>query len=264
MNKKIIGIILFCLLFVILIFVNNERQNYDKLSEIKNRGYLLVGTTGDYRPMSFYNSKNNTYEGFDIALAEDFASYLGVKAKFISTTWPTLMEDTLSKKFDVAISGITITNERKKLALMSDSYLDNGKTLLCRVEDVDKYPNLDSINQPNVRVMENPGGLNEEFARKNFPKAKIIIHNINEEIPNLVAEGKADVMITEVAEALYYSGIDKRLAAPLANKPFTNGQIGILIPKENKYLLKLSNKFLADERKHKRIDKLTKKYILNN
>jgi len=259
MNKKFVGIILFCILTIICFVVNKEWQDYNKLSEIKNRGYLLVGTTGDYRPMSFYNAKTGTYEGFDITLAENFASSLNVKPKFIHTSWPTLMDDTLSNKFDIAISGISITDKRKKLALMSDSYMDNGKTLLCRAEDINKYTNLESINQPNVRVMENPGGLNEEFARKNFPKATIIIHNVNEEIPSLIAVGKADVMITEIAEALYYSNADKRLAAPLVNKPFTNGQIGILIPKKNRFLLKYINKFLHNERKNGHLEELTKK-----
>lgn len=261
MNKKFIGIISICLWAIISLFLNQSCLASDNLSKIKERGYIIVGTTGDYRPMSFYNSKTKTYEGFDIELAKNLASSLGVIPRFVPTTWPTIMEDTLAKKFDLAISGISITKKRKKLALMSDSYLDNGKTILCRVEDINKYTNLKSINQPNVRIMENPGGLNEEFARKNFPKATIIIHNINEEIPNLIAIGKADIMITEVAEALFYSSIDKRLAAPLANKPFTNGQIGILIPKDNRALLKYANKFLSNERKNGHLENLSNIYL---
>ena len=264
MNKKNIRIILFYLLVIISFFLNPECQASDKISEIKDRGYIIVGTTGDYKPMSFYNSKTQTYEGFDIELAKNLASSLGVIPKFMHTTWPTLIDDTLAKKFDIAISGISITKKRKKLALMSDSYLSNGKTILCRVEDINKYTNLESINQPNVRILENPGGLNEEFARKNFPKATILIHSVNEEIPGLIAIGKADVMITDIPEALFYSSTDKRLAAPLTNKPFTNGQIGILIPKDNRDLLKYVNKFLLNERKNGQLKDLTKRYIQNN
>lgn len=43
----------------------------------------------------------------------------------------------------------------------------------------------------------------------------IIVHQKNEEIPSLVAEGQADVMITEITEAPYYVQTDPRLAAPL-------------------------------------------------
>jgi hypothetical protein len=43
--------------------------------------------------------------------------------------------------------------------------------------------------------MVNPGGLNEKFANENLSRAKVIVHQRNEEIPSLVAEGEADVMI---------------------------------------------------------------------
>ena len=56
--------------------------------------------------------------------------------------------------------------------------------------------------------MENPGGLNEKFARENLPDATLIIHDVNQEIPGLIASGEADVMITEIMEAGYYVGQD--------------------------------------------------------
>ena len=68
-------------------------------------------------------------------------------------------------------------------------------------------------------------------------------------------------MITEVIEAKYYSGINKNLAAPLSETPFTKGQIGMLIPKGNKKLLKFTNKFINKEIKSGRIDELKVKYI---
>ena len=79
---------------------------------------------------------------------------------------------------------------------MSDGYLANGKTILCRAEDADRYKSLADIDKPEVRVMVNPGGLNEKFANANLTHAAIIVHQNNEEIPTLIAGGKADVMIT--------------------------------------------------------------------
>ena len=164
--------------------------------EIKERNVLRVGTAGDYQPMSYLDPDTGKYVGFDAELAEDLAQALGVELEYVETSWPTLMADTLAGKFDLAICGITITDARKEQALMSEGYFGNGKTVLCRAEDADKYVSLEAINRPEVRVMENPGGLNEKFARENLPDASITIHNVNQEIPGLVASGKADVMIT--------------------------------------------------------------------
>ena len=257
---KFIKSIFICLCLILLFGASGCISN-NTVQKIKERGEILVGTTGDYRPMTYFDQTTKTYTGFDVELAEDLAKELNVKIKYIPTTWPTLMEDTIAKKFDLAICGITITPERKKQALMSDGYLKNGKTVLCRKEDADKYINLESINKPKVRVMENPGGMNEKFARKHLPNATLIIHKVNEEIPELVAEGKADVMITENTEASFYVSKDKRLAAPLAQKPFTQSQIGILLPKENQALLEYVNKFLSKERQNGRLKQLEEKYL---
>ena len=231
------------------------------LDAIRERGVIKVGTAGDYQPMSYLDPETNTYVGFDAALAEDLAAALGVEIEYVATSWPTLMEDTLAGKFDLAICGITVTDARKEQALMSDGYLGNGKTVLCRTEDADKYTSLEAINRPEVRVMENPGGLNEKFARENLPDATLIIHDVNQEIPGLVAAGEADVMITEVMEAGYYVGQDDRLAAPLIHEPFTHGQLGALMPKGSEDLLDYVNDFLEAEKASGRIDELAEAYI---
>ena len=232
-----------------------------KLDEIRERGVLIVGSSGDYRPMSYLEPATGQYVGFDAELAKDLAADLGVELEYVSTSWPTLMDDTLAGKFDLAICGITITDARKEKALMSDGYLDNGKTVLCRADDADQYTSLEAIDDPDVRVMENPGGLNEKFARENLPHANIIIHDVNEEIPGLVADGEADVMITEIMEAGYYVGQDDRLAAPLIYEPFTHGKLGVLMPKGSEDLLDYVNKFLAKEKESGRLDQLAEQYI---
>ena len=240
----------------------SKPANIATADAIRERGYLRVGTPGDYAPMSWRNPETGLYEGFDVELAYDLADDLGVDLiQFVPSSWPTLMEDTLAGEFDLAICGITITDARKEQALMSDGYLGNGKTMLIRAEDADRFKTLADINRPEVLVIENPGGLNEKFARENLPDATLIIHSPNDEIPYLIAEGEADVMITEIMEAGYYVGKDDRLAAPLIYEPFTNGQLGVLIPPENADLLDYVNEFLTREKDSGRIDTLASEYI---
>ncbi len=245
----------------------NVRARTDKdlaqnaMDAILARGVLRVGTAGDYQPMSYLDPESGRYVGFDAELAEDLAAGLGVGLEYVETSWPTLMEDTLAGKFDLAICGITITDDRQEKALMSIGYLANGKTVLCRAEDADKYTSLEDINKPEVRVMENPGGLNEKFARENLPDATLIIHGVNQEIPGLVASGEADVMITETMEAGFYVGQDSRLAAPLIHEPFTHGQLGVLMPKGSEDLLAYVNAFLEKEAASDRLEELAEEYI---
>ena len=235
-----------------------------KVADIITRGKVLVGTTGDYRPLSFREPETGEYWGFGIEMAQEFATYMNVSTEYVATSWPTLTADVLAEPqtFDFAIGGITITDARKETMLMSDGYLGNGKTILCRAEDADKFQSLADIDKPEVRVMVNPGGLNEKFANENLTHATIIVHEKNEEIPSLIAEGQADIMITEITEAPYYVQTDSRLAAPLINAPFTKGEIGVLMRKGQDDLLDLVNSRIEKMKSDGSLRSLHEKYGL--
>ena len=234
-----------------------------KVAEILERDTILFGTTGDYRPLSF-REPDGTYWGFGIDVANEIARRLGVDIEFRKTTWPTLTADVLteSQMFDLAIGGITITESRRETMLMSEGYLANGKTILCRASEAERYKSLADIDKPEVTVMVNPGGLNEKFANENLTHANIVVHQKNEEIPALVAEGAADVMITEITEAPYYVKTDTRLAAPLLNAPFTHGEIGVLMQKGQEDLLQMVNNVICQMKSDGSLRKLHEKYGL--
>ena len=234
-----------------------------KVAEIIERGTLLIGTTGDYRPLSF-REDDGTYWGFGIEVAKEIAGGLGVGIEFVKTSWPTLTADVLAdpQTFDFAIGGITNTDARRETKLMSDGYLANGKTILCRASERDSYKSLADIDKPGVRVMVNPGGLNEKFANEHLTHATILVHQKNEEIPALIAEGKADVMITEITEAPYYVQSDPRLAAPLLNEPFTHGEIGVLMQKGQEDLLQMVNNTIQKMKSDGTLRRLHEKYGL--
>ena len=234
-----------------------------KVAEILDRGTILFGTTGDYRPLSFCEP-DGTYWGFGIEVAKEIAKRIGVGVEFKKTSWPTLTADVLTEPqiFDLAIGGITITDTRRETMLMSDGYLANGKTILCRASEADRYKSLADIDKPEVTVMVNPGGLNEKFANENLTHANIVVYQKNEEIPTLVAEGAADVMITEITEAPYYVQTDTRLAAPLLNAPFTHGEIGVLMQKGQEDLLQMVNNVICQMKSDGSLRKLQEKYGL--
>ena len=233
------------------------------VTRILERGTLQVGTTGDYRPLSF-REDDGRYWGFGIEVAGEIAKRLGVGIQFVPTSWPTLTADVLiePQTFDLAIGGITITDARRETMLMSEGYLANGKTILCRASEAGRYQSLADIDKPEVHVMVNPGGLNEKFANENLTHATIIVHPKNEEIPSLIAEGKADVMITEITEAPYYVQTDVRLAAPLLNTPFTHGEIGVLMRKGQEDLLQMVNATIRQMKSDGSLRKLHEKYGL--
>ena len=243
---------------------NDNPPDRPTLARIAQRGKVLVGTTGDYRPLSYKEPETGEYWGFCLDVAGEIAKALNVTISYVPTSWPTLTDDVLAnpQAFDFAVCGITITDTRKETMLMSDGYLGNGKTILCRKEDADKYQSLSDIDKPEVRVMVNPGGLNEKFANANLSHAQIIVHQKNEEIPGQVAEGHADIMITEITEAPWYVRSDTRLAAPLLDRPFTHGEIGVLMRKGQEDLMDVVNTTIRQMKADGSLKALHEKYGL--
>ena len=232
------------------------------LETIRSRGYIMVGATGDYPPLSYLNPETGRYEGLDADLSETIAKELGVKVRYTATTWPTINTDVLdAARFDIANCGITITEKRLETLDMSDGYLENGKTIICRKEDSSRFTSLEALNQEGVRVMVNPGGLNEKFARENLPKATLFIHEHNEKIPGKIAAGEADLMICETTEAPLYVKSYPVLDAPLIDKPFTHGQIGVLMRKGNPDLKLFIINVIKRMKEDGRLQQLKKKYL---
>ena len=233
------------------------------LEDIAARGTIRIGTTGDYIPMSYRNPQTGAYEGIDAELSQLIADSLGVKIEYVPTSWPTLTADTLAGKFDIALCGISRNYARAKTMAMSDAYGEGafGKTILCRKSDAKKYQSLADIDKPEVRVMINPGGTNEKFAHANLKKAKLIVHQENADIPRQVAEGNADIMITETVEAARYIELNDKLAASLMKAPFTRHSCGILMQKGDQEFLNYINFVLAELKMDGTLATLEKKYL---
>lgn len=168
------------------------------LSRIRASGVLRVGTTGDYAPFS--SDAGGVLAGADIESARHLAKSLGVTAHFIRTTWPTLMPDYRANRFDVAMSGISITPERSAEAAFSGSYHRGGKTPIVRCGREAQLDTLEEIDQPGIRVVVNPGGTNERFARDHIHRAHLTVHPDNRTIFDEILQDRADVMMTDDVE----------------------------------------------------------------
>jgi cyclohexadienyl dehydratase len=239
------------------------QSSLDVLSRIKTNAILRVGTTGDFTPFSYREISDNLFSGIDIELARDLALSLGVEVQFIQTSWPNLITDLNDSKFDIGMSGITITENRKQTADFSTPVLSSGKVAITGDENVSLFTSIAAINQPGVRVIVNPGGTNEVFAKANFPKATLIENDENLTIFQKIVDGEADLMVTDGMETLVQERIHPELEAVNPKKPFNSFQIGYLIPKDAKfkaYVDKWLQARIADSTLQKIIDMELNRY----
>lgn len=204
-----------------------------RLDQILAQGYIRVGTTGDFKPFTYYDPETDDYEGIDIEAARKIARDLGVELRWVKTTWPTLIDGILDNHYDIAVGGITRTLKRQQVVGITAAYFETGKCPLVRKEDSGKFNTIDSINKPEVRIGVNPGGTNERFVRSHLPNATITVFDNNLSIPRRVLAGEVDVMITDNAEAMLFSSELDGLAAVNPSEPFTRDDFGYLVARDD-------------------------------
>jgi len=196
-------------------------QAGDVLDGIRASGELRVGTTGDYKPFSFREADGG-YVGADIDMARRFAAKLAVKIVFVPTTWSELAHDYAADRFDIAVGGITKLPAREALGPFAHAVYVDAKRPIVRCADSDRYTSLSALNRPDVRIVVNPGGSNENFARANFGAAQLKVHRDNVSVFDEIAAGRADAMVTDGIEvdhtALAHPGVlcPAQVAAPFS------------------------------------------------
>jgi cyclohexadienyl dehydratase len=181
----------------------HAQQQPSRLDEIVKRGTLRVGLTGDYLPFSFLDPATSKFRGFDVDMAEALGKALGVKVEYVHTAWPQLMKDFEADNFDIAMGGISITLDRQKKGMFSTPIMREGKTPIARCADKGKFETLADIDKPSTRLIVNPGGTNERFAKANIKTAEIKTYNDNVTIFDEIAKGHADLMMTDASETRY-------------------------------------------------------------
>lgn len=201
-----------------IITLSLTTANARPLSEIETSGILKVGVPGDYAPLAFY--KNDVLVGYDIDVATALAKDWNLKLEFVATSWPTLSEDLEADKFDIAMGGISFTQDRNDRFLLTKPLIPDGKVAMTQCEKAPNLKTVEAINQPSTVVAVNPGGTNERFVNAHLDKATIVRTPNNIENIQMVREKTADMIITDMIEGNYYHHNEPANFCVANDKPF--------------------------------------------
>ncbi len=185
---------------------------------ISNKNNITVGSCFDYPPLTYIS--NGSYVGSDIKIIQDFAKDNNMTIHFIKTSWPKLEEDLKNNVFDVAVGGINDTSSRRKKFLLSDNIGSSRKVALIRCEDINRFKTLAAIDQSSIKVVENKGGANQDFAFNTLKKAQITVVKNNQLPFDYLLNKQADVMFTDNIEAFYKHNTQPKLCEANLDKEF--------------------------------------------
>jgi polar amino acid transport system substrate-binding protein len=133
MNRKISLLLMLTLLLSLVIAgcgSGSEPAAEDtSLADIKAKGFFIMGLDDAFPPMGF-RGESGEIEGFDVDMANEVASRMGVKAQLQPIDWTAKEMEINNKNIDVIWNGFTITPEREKAFTFSQPYLGNKQVIV--------------------------------------------------------------------------------------------------------------------------------------
>lgn len=186
-------------LFLIFNFFsyNIFAQEENTLEKIKHNKLIKVCTAGGFIPFSL--NTNEGWIGFDIDLAKGYANYINAKLEIIDYNFDGIIPALNTKKCDLIVSGMTITNERKNSVLFSKPYFKDGLSYLYKKNNVkfDKISDISMLNSEQFKIGVRLGYTSDFYVTKNLASAKILKFNAAADVLNALKSEKIDVFITD-------------------------------------------------------------------
>lgn len=126
------------------------------MAYVQDKGTLIVGMT-DFNPMD-YKDENGEWIGFDADMAKAFAESLGVEVEFLEINWDNKLMELDTKGIDVIWNGMTINDEVKAGASVSEPYCRNGQVVVVPADKAEDYQTVESLSGLNFAVENGSAG----------------------------------------------------------------------------------------------------------
>lgn len=170
-------------------------------------GKLTVATSPDFAPYEFYAIAEDgtpTLAGFDVALAQYVADYLGLELEIIPMDFDGVLSELATKSVDLGMAGLSPDESRMEVMDFSDIYYMGGQSLVTVKANAETYNSFEAINTSDVSVGAQIGSIQVELAQTNSPDADIVqLPKVTDIIAELLA-GKLDAAYIETAVAESY------------------------------------------------------------
>jgi polar amino acid transport system substrate-binding protein len=214
---------------------------------------LRVVTDATFPPMEF--SKDGKRTGFDIELTEALGAAMGKKIEWIDIDFKGLIPALVSKRADLAMSAIYITDERRKVVDFSDPYFAGGLVVLTtRSGPIKTLKDLDG-----KKVTVQVGTKSVGYLKDNYPKVERVEVEKNQEMFNLVEIGRADAAVTGKPAAKVFA--QAKPALQVLPEQLTTEDYGIAVRKDAPEIRDAVNAALKKIKADGTYDKLLNKWF---
>jgi polar amino acid transport system substrate-binding protein len=238
-----------------------ELAKKSTIEDILKAGELRVGFESGYMPFEM-TDKTGNFVGFDIDMAKEMAKAMGVKFVPVNTAWDGIIPALLTKKFDIIMSGMTVTQERNLKINFANPYIVVGQTVIINKKHQGKIKSYKDLNDVKYTVTSKLGTTGEQSVKRLIPKAQY--KSFEEEVTAAmeVVSGKADAFVYDLPFCVVFmaqQGGTGQLV--FLDTPFTYEPLAWAVRKGDPDFLNWLDNFLSQVKNDGRYDLIYQKWI---
>ncbi|MFQ5444626.1 MAG: transporter substrate-binding domain-containing protein [Nitrospinales bacterium] len=222
---------------------------------------LKVAVDATLVPMAFINDEKKL-DGFEVELIRAVAKEAGWDIDLVNVEWAGLFGGLITRKYDLAISSVTILEERKERMAFSIPYLKSGVALVVR-KDMEGVESLEDIKAKNLTVGAQLG-TTAYFLLEKDPAIQVKGYQQYGHAVADMVNGEIDAALGESTATLYYKNQNNEIfqKIKMVVQIMTEEFYGIVLRKEDKKLLEQVNAALSTLLKNGTVSKLHDKWDL--
>ena len=201
---------------------------------------IRVGYNPNSAPFCFYNIDDELV-GFDIAYAYELAYDLGCDLEFVPMSYETIAKDLDNNLYDIAMSAVTINEERLKNISFTIPYMFPRYAFITRAQDQKEFSSLNSIfSNPDLKIAVLKGSSYEDVAKEFLPNHTLILLDNYD----MFESSEADAILWEEQQAIAWSIGKKNIRVMFPSPNLGNDSLAYAIRPNNPRFLNYLNQWL--------------------
>ena len=156
------------------------------VAHARRRGLLRVGFDL-FEPWTMCGTDGDLI-GHEIDIARKIAEDMGTRIQFVRTEWYYILAALIEGRFDIILSGMSITTDRSLLVNFTAPVGESGSVIVANFALAE---GTTEFNDPDVTIAARAGTTGEALVLERFPKARLLAVSTADELLQAVLGGEA-------------------------------------------------------------------------
>ncbi|MBE7036647.1 MAG: amino acid ABC transporter substrate-binding protein [Ruminococcaceae bacterium] len=253
-RTKLLSLVLaIIMLAAVLTACGGGAANGGNANDGETKKVLTVATNAEFPPFEYFEGEKIV--GADIDMMEAIAEKMGVTLEITHIDFDAALTGAATGKYDIALSGITANDERRKNMAFTDDYYVASQAVIVMAEG--EYKKVEDLAGKTISCQE--GTTGEQYLLDN--EYKVQSFKTGAEAISALTAGKVDAVVIDdaVAKALSEKQNGKTV---VLDEPMTKENYAIATKLGNDELISEINAALAEIKADGTLAKIFEKYEL--